>query len=261
MVPRSTFKTPCKAEGYDFVCINLSPRRDTMDYGKCRRVSILNNDDNPSFAVPRSSPRSLGSLAADEMQHSRPGSIHLEDDSTRIQSLAHPPAMLGYSFPHGGPTASPVQFPTHPPCTQTLLNGPGDMRAQKPSKKNKYPCPYAASHSCPATFTTSGHAARHGKTHTGEKSVHCPICNKAFTRKDNMKQHQRTHRTLDRENSPPNLSSIWPEGGWSNDSPVRIEPCAHSQEDVESALSSTVSRPSSWSSGQVNHSRHAPPNF
>lgn len=61
-------------------------------------------------------------------------------------------------------------------------------------KKNKYPCPYAQSHKCQATFTTSGHAARHGKKHTGEKGVHCPICNKAFTRKDNMKQHERTHK-------------------------------------------------------------------
>ena len=61
-------------------------------------------------------------------------------------------------------------------------------------KKNKYPCPYAGSHNCHAAFTTSGHAARHGKKHTGEKGVHCPICNKAFTRKDNMKQHERTHK-------------------------------------------------------------------
>lgn len=61
-------------------------------------------------------------------------------------------------------------------------------------KKNKYPCPYAASHNCSATFTTSGHAARHGKKHTGEKGVHCPVCDKAFTRKDNMKQHERTHK-------------------------------------------------------------------
>ncbi len=63
-----------------------------------------------------------------------------------------------------------------------------------PTKKNKYPCPYASSHHCTATFTTSGHAARHGKKHTGEKGVHCPVCNKAFTRKDNMKQHERTHK-------------------------------------------------------------------
>ena len=24
--------------------------------------------------------------------------------------------------------------------------------------------------------------------------MHCPVCNKAFTRKDNMKQHERTHK-------------------------------------------------------------------
>jgi hypothetical protein len=70
-----------------------------------------------------------------------------------------------------------------------------DTTASGPApKKNKYPCPYAQSHNCSATFTTSGHAARHGKKHTGEKGVHCPICNKAFTRKDNMKQHERTHK-------------------------------------------------------------------
>ncbi|RAH42148.1 C2H2-type zinc finger protein [Aspergillus brunneoviolaceus CBS 621.78] len=73
------------------------------------------------------------------------------------------------------------------------------MAAKSGVRKNKYPCPFAASHGCTATFTTSGHAARHGKKHTGEKSVHCPICNKAFTRKDNMKQHIRTHRTHSEE--------------------------------------------------------------
>jgi len=69
-----------------------------------------------------------------------------------------------------------------------------DVPTATTGKKNKYPCPYAQSHSCSATFTTSGHAARHGKKHTGEKGVHCPVCNKAFTRKDNMKQHERTHK-------------------------------------------------------------------
>jgi hypothetical protein len=71
---------------------------------------------------------------------------------------------------------------------------PSNAPPSTAGKKNKYPCPYAASHNCHATFTTSGHAARHGKKHTGEKGVHCPICNKAFTRKDNMKQHERTHK-------------------------------------------------------------------
>lgn len=70
----------------------------------------------------------------------------------------------------------------------------------KPAKK-KYPCPHAARYNCTDTFTTSGHAARHGKKHTGEKNILCPVCSKAFTRKDNMKQHERTHRS-NRDSAP-----------------------------------------------------------
>ncbi|RAL11474.1 C2H2-type zinc finger protein [Aspergillus homomorphus CBS 101889] len=88
-----------------------------------------------------------------------------------------------------------------PPSPQPSIGSTSkeSMAAKSGVRKNKYPCPFAASHGCTATFTTSGHAARHGKKHTGEKSVHCPICNKAFTRKDNMKQHIRTHRTHSEE--------------------------------------------------------------
>ena len=64
---------------------------------------------------------------------------------------------------------------------------------KSPAKK-KFPCPHAARFGCLDTFTTSGHAARHGKKHTGEKNIHCPTCNKACTRMDNMKQHERSHR-------------------------------------------------------------------
>ncbi|ETN36465.1 uncharacterized protein HMPREF1541_08743 [Cyphellophora europaea CBS 101466] len=81
--------------------------------------------------------------------------------------------------------------------TSPVTSGP----APATGKNNKYPCPYAQSHHCSATFTTSGHAARHGKKHTGEKGVHCPVCNKAFTRKDNMKQHERTHKGSNASNS------------------------------------------------------------
>ncbi|KAK4694214.1 hypothetical protein P7C71_g3332, partial [Lecanoromycetidae sp. Uapishka_2] len=70
-----------------------------------------------------------------------------------------------------------------------------------PVSKKKYPCPHAKTFSCTDTFTTSGHAARHGKKHTGEKNIHCPTCGKAFTRKDNMKQHERTHKGGSRSGS------------------------------------------------------------
>jgi len=63
------------------------------------------------------------------------------------------------------------------------------------SKKNSYPCPMAKQFGCSDYFTTSGHAARHAKKHTGKKDAFCPECNKAFTRKDNMEQHRRTHQS------------------------------------------------------------------
>ncbi|MCJ1373223.1 hypothetical protein MMC20_004451 [Loxospora ochrophaea] len=69
------------------------------------------------------------------------------------------------------------------------------------STKKKYPCPYRERDGCTDTFTTSGHAARHGKKHTGEKNILCPTCHKAFTRKDNMKQHERTHKNGQSSNS------------------------------------------------------------
>ncbi|KAL6717857.1 hypothetical protein ACLMJK_003942 [Lecanora helva] len=87
--------------------------------------------------------------------------------------------------PQTNPTPSHATTKPPPPTPST-------------STKKKYPCPHATRYSCTDTFTTSGHAARHGKKHTGEKNILCPTCNKAFTRKDNMKQHERTHKSSDR---------------------------------------------------------------
>lgn len=117
-----------------------------------------------------------------------------------------PPTLAPAAYAVLPPTGDMAQLPTPTTSVNTsdcstlttnsqsqsaLANNAGNHTT---GKKNKYPCPYAQSHNCSATFTTSGHAARHGKKHTGEKGVHCPICDKAFTRKDNMKQHERTHK-------------------------------------------------------------------
>ena len=88
--------------------------------------------------------------------------------------------------------------PSSKPSTATSKPNPGTAAPAPPNSKTikkKYPCPHATRYNCHDTFTTSGHAARHGKKHTGEKNIHCPTCHKAFTRKDNMKQHERTHRS------------------------------------------------------------------
>lgn len=120
--------------------------------------------------------------------------------------------------------ASQYAYPAQPPsiAPQPLLyqqSAPpapsdADSRAQQPSsstnanskggtKKNSYPCPLANQYSCRDYFTTSGHAARHAKKHTGKKDSICPECNKAFTRKDNMEQHRRTHNNGRSSNKPP----------------------------------------------------------
>lgn len=220
-------------------------------------VSILNNDDNPSFAVrsaprlsrtqtspsyyseqqpppvsdaqqarshaasesPAASPRGTRHSFAPVNETIQPVSPGSSDGSaydyiTSQPSAYHPyarqdPRREPYRFPARGPAAPRTPPETRSSASETTSQ-PGAGRST--GRKNKYPCPYAASHGCAATFTTSGHAARHGKKHTGEKSVHCPICNKAFTRKDNMKQHIRTHRTHSdemRSTSEPENDARW----------------------------------------------------
>lgn len=82
--------------------------------------------------------------------------------------------------------------PSSEPSRLSAVSGTSNAKAQP--KKNQYPCPMAKQVGCTDFFTTSGHAARHAKKHTGKKDAYCPECNKAFTRKDNMEQHRRTHQ-------------------------------------------------------------------
>ncbi|KAM0723112.1 hypothetical protein Q7P37_001312 [Cladosporium fusiforme] len=82
---------------------------------------------------------------------------------------------------------------SEPSRVSTVSAASNNARAAAP-KKNQYPCPLSKQYNCADYFTTSGHAARHAKKHTGKKDAFCPECNKAFTRKDNMEQHRRTHQ-------------------------------------------------------------------
>ncbi|BCS25770.1 C2H2-type zinc finger protein [Aspergillus puulaauensis] len=223
-------------------------------------VSILNNDDNPAFAVrsaygvPKHYPTSSHHYSLEPPARATPdyhyGRTYSDSPSPRVMRQPFDPVTEATratspgssdcsSYDYAASSASSYQahYPSRhdsyayqqrpekrlsgnslvePPSPQTSIASTSkESVAPKPARKNKYPCPFAASHACTATFTTSGHAARHGKKHTGEKSVHCPICNKAFTRKDNMKQHIRTHRTHseDMSSNPsqrsPEMSREW----------------------------------------------------
>jgi hypothetical protein len=63
---------------------------------------------------------------------------------------------------------------------------------------------------CVKTFSTSGHASRHAKTHEGRREHVCGECFKRFGRKDNMRQHMTTHAAqggVHRRNSAGDRSS------------------------------------------------------
>ena len=119
----------------------------------------------------------------------------LQPLQTRLPYANSEPPLI--SPPTSLPTPSIPHSASSTPATSTPTSS-----TSKPVKK-KYPCPHATRYSCHDTFTTSGHAARHGKKHTGEKNILCPTCHKAFTRKDNMKQHERTHKSTRHEASSP----------------------------------------------------------
>lgn len=100
-----------------------------------------------------------------------------------------------------------ISTPVIPPSASSTSTATTPTNPSSKPIKKKYPCPHAARYSCRDTFTTSGHAARHGKKHTGEKNILCPTCHKAFTRKDNMKQHERTHKSSRLEAPSPTTST------------------------------------------------------
>jgi len=88
----------------------------------------------------------------------------------------------------------PSLYAPPPPASDVDSHSQQSASSKTVPKKNQYPCPLAKQYNCHDFFTTSGHAARHAKKHTGKKDAFCPECNKAFTRKDNMEQHRRTHQ-------------------------------------------------------------------
>ncbi|MCJ1303375.1 hypothetical protein MMC08_006184, partial [Hypocenomyce scalaris] len=126
-------------------------------------------------------------------------------DAATYPIMTRPTLDTQFSFAPSEPTSpiSPISTLATPTVPPPSGNSTTTASSSSNSIKKKYPCPHAHRYSCPDTFTTSGHAARHGKKHTGEKNITCPTCHKAFTRKDNMKQHERTHKAAGSRNTDP----------------------------------------------------------
>jgi hypothetical protein len=97
----------------------------------------------------------------------------------------HDPTMAAHTASQGHMVP---QIPALGPPPVTTVTAPG-------TDTKLYCCRYAKALDCKKTFTTSGHASRHSKIHTGRKSIQCafPGCAGTFIRADNMKQHLATH--------------------------------------------------------------------
>ena len=190
-----------------------------------RRVSLLNDGPAPPQLVrlPSITPslQSRTSSYSSSPQPSPPRLVRSDSSDSNMQTpspitpdFSYEPGMdspvfsqngffhhqkdLGFPMHHqSGPLpyhANPSQAGYFRP--EQLLEQHQDPSALNARpKKNSYPCPMAKQFQCNDFFTTSGHAARHAKKHTGKKDAFCPECNKAFTRKDNMEQHRRTHQS------------------------------------------------------------------
>lgn len=175
---------------------------------------------SPDFASPSLTPLTPSSNTFEHSKHSHPAPAHQyyfanrscgKMDDQHASMYPPIPDLTGalpsaYSMPPQMPTQMPAQMPPQPvqqifrasnspssePSRVSTVSATSNSKAQ--AKKNQYPCPMAKQVGCTDFFTTSGHAARHAKKHTGKKDAFCPECNKAFTRKDNMEQHRRTHQ-------------------------------------------------------------------
>lgn len=116
-------------------------------------------------------------------------------DATGVMSSAYPLPQMPPQQLAPQSTQQVYRSSNSPQSEPSRVSNVSATSAAKPQpKKNQYPCPMAKQIGCTDFFTTSGHAARHAKKHTGKKDAFCPDCNKAFTRKDNMEQHRRTHQ-------------------------------------------------------------------
>lgn len=187
-----------------------------------RAVSLLNDDglvvmvDDGLMAL-----RDLSIPPTPELSRSHSWSSHRTTESPPPHTPADVSdprvARLAMFSPHvqllpksiEAPPAPPRTYPAESPVTETVERATSSYSSEESSMSapdspmtvstkpipKRYPCPFADRLDCREMFTTSGHASRHAKKHTGEKNVPCPRCMKKFARKDNMKQHLKTHES------------------------------------------------------------------
>ncbi|KZM21810.1 uncharacterized protein EKO05_0001669 [Ascochyta rabiei] len=158
---------------------------------------LIRSDSSDSVTMQTPSPITP-EFGFDTLSHGLPSPNYAQQQYFDMPPGGMQPKSFGSYAPvtHPGPLTYHGQsaYYAQPQMAEQHL-APAPAPANARPKKNSYPCPMAKQYQCSDYFTTSGHAARHAKKHTGKKDAYCPECNKAFTRKDNMEQHRRTHQS------------------------------------------------------------------
>lgn len=120
-------------------------------------------------------------------QWDRSGAYLDPNDYSRRSSSSSSDSTYPYdrSMPYGDAAAAHAGMPKR-------TSKDGGSGAVTIGGKKRYPCQHPG---CDKTFSTSGHAARHNRIHTGQKPYRCtfPGCKARFSRQDNSLQHYRTH--------------------------------------------------------------------
>ncbi|KAJ3146230.1 transcriptional repressor [Geranomyces variabilis] len=164
-----------------FEAVSIVPQVDHYD---ALHSPAVKTERHSSIAL-KSFSRPMATIPMDKPQAFNEANEADEADESRNQPSSHP-------TPPPPPRAPP---PPPPPAVR------------------RYACTVRG---CEARFTTSGHRARHIRSHLKVKSFECEICHKWFSRRDNMGQHVKTHfkqkseKIRKKENSSDSSSSASP---------------------------------------------------
>ncbi|KAI9756730.1 MAG: hypothetical protein M4579_003731 [Chaenotheca gracillima] len=170
--------------------------RRTASIGDLSTPGLDRSDSVSSMTDTPSTPGTLASAAYDRRHELSAYDLRVppsQNSATRAGThgapfSTFPPSAYSNNIPYQALAGSQRFHDT--PTTDTMSISPPASGA---GPNRRFPCQMAQQFNCNKYFTTSGHAARHCKTHTGEKAERCPKCHKEFARKDNMKQHLKTH--------------------------------------------------------------------
>jgi hypothetical protein len=175
-----------RSDSTDSAVIQRTPSPLTPNLG-LERLSIMSGSGGPP---QYSSAQQKAAYPELELAIAAAPQPYMPPFSKQVPATASQNSSYSRRHPSPSPPASTPRRPAAPQPSASFRS----RRAPVKSGKNTYPCPLGHQFNCDRYFTTSGHAARHAKIHSGEKNIVCPDCDKRFARKDNMDQHRKTHR-------------------------------------------------------------------